>query len=162
MLRYLILGLIFLFTGCASIVSKSDYPVSFTTYPSATMRIYDLKNGNLVYEGKTPTTVTLKASGGFFSPAKYNVEFLFPGGKSRNITLSATLDGWYLGNLLFGGVIGMLIVDPATGAMWKLPTNISVNLKAPISELIFNGKKLKIVLMNDIPKNIINSLDRIY
>lgn len=30
------------------------------------------------------------------------------------------MNGWYIGNLLFGGIIGLLIVDPATGAMWTL------------------------------------------
>lgn len=29
------------------------------------------------------------------------------------------MDGWYLGNLLFGGLIG-LIVDAANGSMYKL------------------------------------------
>lgn len=38
------------------------------------------------------------------------------------------MDGWYMGNLLFGGFIGFLIVDPATGAMWKLDDNVYGNL----------------------------------
>lgn len=29
------------------------------------------------------------------------------------------MDGWYLGNILIGGLIGMLIVDPASGAMYR-------------------------------------------
>src|SRR5436305_14092712 len=32
----------------------------------------------------------------------------------------ATINGWYFGNLAFGGVIGMLVVDPLTGAMYTL------------------------------------------
>jgi hypothetical protein len=38
------------------------------------------------------------------------------------------MDGWYIGNILFGGVIGFLIVDPATGAMWKLGDPVYGNL----------------------------------
>jgi hypothetical protein len=30
--------------------------------------------------------------------------------------------------LLFGGLIGLLIVDPSTGAMYDFPENLSVNL----------------------------------
>ena len=38
------------------------------------------------------------------------------------------MDGWYIGNILFGGLIGMLIVDPATGAMYNLPDRVDINL----------------------------------
>jgi hypothetical protein len=31
------------------------------------------------------------------------------------------MSGWYCGKLLFGGLIGMLAVDPATGAIWNSP-----------------------------------------
>jgi hypothetical protein len=33
-----------------------------------------------------------------------------------------------LGNIVFGGLIGLLIVDPATGAMWKLEETQVINL----------------------------------
>lgn len=39
---------------------------------------------------------------------------------TKEIIVSAKLNGWYFGNIFFGGVIGMLIVDPLTGAMWKI------------------------------------------
>jgi hypothetical protein len=38
------------------------------------------------------------------------------------------MDGWYIGNILFGGLIGILIVDPLTGAMWKLDDVVYGNL----------------------------------
>ncbi len=112
-----------------------------------------LKKGVEVYSGTTPTTVTLKAKAGFFSPAKYNVDFLFSNGIKKNITLTASIDGWYIGNLLFGGVIGMLIVDPATGAMWKLPSAIKMNLSSDLS-IISNGKRLSIAMLNSVPENL--------
>ena len=31
------------------------------------------------------------------------------------------MKGWYWATPIFGGLIGILIVDPATGAMWPLP-----------------------------------------
>jgi hypothetical protein len=36
--------------------------------------------------------------------------------------VGSKVEGWYWGNILFGGLIGMIIVDPATGAMYKLDT----------------------------------------
>lgn len=46
------------------------------------------------------------------------------------------LNGWYFGNLLIGGFLGMLIIDPATGAMWKLDTPpISVSLNKPTASI---------------------------
>ena len=34
--------------------------------------------------------------------------------------------GFAFGNILFGGIIGMVIVAPLTGAMWKLPEMVQV------------------------------------
>ncbi len=147
--------------GCASIVSKSQYPVTFNSSPCAKIKITDLHKGDIIYEGKTPTTITLKAKAGFFSPARYNVDFLFPNGVTRQVTLSATLDGWYIGNILFGGLIGMLIVDPATGAMWKLPPDVKVKLPQKTSKIIFNGKVLEVAMKTNIPKCIDPYLKRI-
>lgn len=33
--------------------------------------------------------------------------------------LTPGINGWYLGNLLFGGLLGWVIIDPITGAMYK-------------------------------------------
>lgn len=38
----------------------------------------------------------------------------------RAVTLTTGPSGWYVGNVVFGGLIGLLIVDPATGAMWGI------------------------------------------
>jgi len=40
--------------------------------------------------------------------------------EKRTIDLECSVNGWYFGNLFIGGLIGMLIVDPATGAMYRL------------------------------------------
>ena len=46
----------------------------------------------------------------------------------RDLSMSARLNAWYWGNILFGGLIGWLIVDPATGAMWKLKDEFTLHL----------------------------------
>ncbi|QDU70068.1 hypothetical protein [Engelhardtia mirabilis] len=117
--------------SCASIVSKSEYAVRIDTEPTgAAIEIVDRK-GERVHRGTAPTTVTLKAKAGFFSSQSYTVNASLPGYEPEVSTLKASLDGWYVGNILFGGLIGWLIVDPATGAMWKLPESHLIPLYAP-------------------------------
>jgi len=65
--------------------------------------------------------VQLKSGAGFFQRAKYTIKFTKPGFATQTIPLEASVNGWYFGNLVFGGWIGMLIVDPATGAMYRIP-----------------------------------------
>jgi len=125
----LVLGLATL-TGCASILSKSTYPVTFDSNPTGATIVIRDKSGNIMFQGTAPTTLTLNASAGFFSPARYDVEATLPGCNPGRASLSAGLDGWYIGNILFGGLVGILIVDPATGAMWQLDSRVTVNLGA--------------------------------
>lgn len=114
--------------GCASILSKSTYPVSVNSNPSGANVVVKNKYGVTVQGGVTPTVFMLNASDGFFSSAKYQLVFTKDGYRETNGMLSGQLDGWYFGNCLFGGVIGMLLVDPATGSMYKLPDYIHVSL----------------------------------
>src|SRR5690606_31669 len=112
-----------LFSSCATIFTKSSYPLSINSSPNnAKVSITD-KKGKEIYLGTTPATVKLKAGAGFFSKAEYQVKFSSPGYEERIVPIIFKLDGWYFGNLLVGGVLGMLIIDPATGAMWKMETN---------------------------------------
>lgn len=115
-------------TGCASIVSDSSYAVNITSTPAnAEFKIVDSK-GVVVYTGRTPSVVNLNSSAGFFKSEKYQVVFSKPGHDDRIVSLRASLDGWYFGNILIGGLIGLLVIDPATGAMWKLPEGIATDL----------------------------------
>lgn len=73
-----------------------------------------------------------------------------PGYADRLIPVNCTLDGWYFGNLLFGGFIGMLIVDPATGAMYKLETQF-INEK--LAESTASAEpQLRILDFNEVPE----------
>lgn len=107
-------------TGCASIVSTSTRRVKLTSYPSgATVQVFD-KEGISVFKGTTPTSVVLETGAGYFSPQRYRAHFTMPGRDQVVMPISSKLNGWYIGNLLFGGLIGFLIVDPLTGAMYRL------------------------------------------
>jgi hypothetical protein len=107
-------------SSCASIVSKSNWPVTIHSNPSGANVTITNKKGIEVYAGKTPATMKLKSGSGFFGKETYTVLLKMDGYDPKELTLSCKLNGWYFGNILFGGVIGLLIVDPATGAMYKL------------------------------------------
>lgn len=116
--------------GCASIVSDSQYPVSISSNPAGSTVVIKDKRGMEVHRGTTPTTLVLPAKGGYFQPAEYSLQFEKEGYSPTTHSLSASMDGWYIGNIIFGGLIGFLIVDPATGAMWKLDSPVSATLAA--------------------------------
>jgi len=158
-----IVSLMFLLfiSGCASIVSKSNYPVAINSIPDgASITITD-NNGQQIYKGKTPTTVTLRSGAGFFSGATYKVTFKKPGYEPQMAVIEKQLDGWYIGNILFGGFIGFLIVDPATGAMWKLPNSVNVTLAEKTSAFIIDGKELKVVFLDDVPVQLRSQMVRV-
>ena len=150
--------------SCASILSKSEYPVLVKSKPEhVNFAIEKITTGEKIFEGETPTTVVLKAGDGYFKKSVYNVIFYKANGeKAKEIRLEPSVDGWYVGNILFGGLIGILIVDPLTGTMWKLPDEVSVDLETLSEEKtssVYIGKKqLRIVSYNDVPENLKDKL----
>ena len=132
-------------SSCASMFSSSQYPVTFSSSPSrANIKVYK-DHGLLVYEGVTPTTVVLDASSGFFSSAQYKIEYKKAGYRKATSVLSASIDGVYFLNILFGGFLGLIIIDPATGAMWKLSSAHATSLgKKGAMLLKHGGKQVKV------------------
>ena len=91
--------------------------------------IEDTRSGTTIMKTRTPFTATLANDSGFFQNASYLVKISKEGYVPREIPLEAGVNGWYFGNIIFGGLLGILIVDPATGAMWKIhQDSIAVNL----------------------------------
>lgn len=115
-----------LLSGCASICSKSKYNVTISTNtPEAKITVRDPSSGMVLFEGQSPLSIRLKASESFFGSADYLCE-VKANGKKRYRSISAELDPWVFGNIIFGGLIG-LVVDGATGAMYKLDNNYYVH-----------------------------------
>jgi hypothetical protein len=135
-------------TGCASIVSDSKYPVTINSNPSGAMVTVRDKRGNDIRRITTPVTLMLPAGAGFFSSSKYYFQFEKDGYYPYTTSLSASMDGWYVGNFLvpFAGFFGIVFVDPATGAMWKLNNNIcgdlSLDPRTAIPEMPVNTKTI--------------------
>ncbi|RNI30170.1 hypothetical protein EFA69_11770 [Rufibacter immobilis] len=146
-------------SGCASIVSKTRYPINLSSAPDgAKFSIVD-RNGHEVASGQTPTTVTLKTGNGFFKKAIYSIKFSKAGHTDKTLTLEADLNGWYFGNLIFGGFIGMLIVDPATGAMYKFnQRDVQALLSQNTAFAPLQSEGLKIVSVEDIPQELRDKL----
>ncbi|MEH6566845.1 MAG: hypothetical protein V7756_16060 [Halopseudomonas sp.] len=115
-------------SGCASIVSDSQYPVVVKSEPPGAEYQIRNRSGSVIHQGTTPSTVTLKAGDGYFRGARYNLQFTKDGYEQQSQTLDSSMDGWYWGNVLIGGAIGLLLVDPVTGAMYKLPPARTANL----------------------------------
>lgn len=147
-------------SGCATIFGHSSYPVSINSNPTgATVSITD-KKGKEIYKGASPALVTLKSSAGFFSKAEYQVKINSTGYAEQIIPVNYKLNGWYFGNILIGGVIGMLIIDPATGAMWKLdtpPINVTLSKSTASTEI----PALKIIDIATINENMKEHLVRV-
>ncbi len=117
-------------TGCATIIKGTRQSVSvFATPADAKVTIYD-GSGSVVTSQAPPVTVSLPRGRGYFSSGEYRVQIEKPGYTPAVITISGSLNGWYIvGNLFIGGLIGWLVVDPLTGAMWDLqPKTVNANL----------------------------------
>lgn len=154
------LAVVFFLNGCASIVGKGMYPVTINSHPDeATILIKD-ENGKQMYKGKTPTTVTLSPGEAYFHPKKYTIVFSKDGYEEQTTEIRADISGWYFGNILFGGLIGLLIVDPLTGKMWKLPTETTITLAEQVSSSNIE-RNLKIVTIDQVPENIRKQLVKI-
>lgn len=141
-------------SGCATIVSKSSYPVTLNSMPSGASFVITGKSGETVFNGRTPSTVTLKSGSGYFRKASYTVKFSSAGYGEREYPIEFKLNGWYFGNIIFGGVIGMLIVDPATGAMWSLPKSFSSIYARLSPSTSMNPPSLNILSIHDLPQTV--------
>ena len=140
-----------LVSGCSSIVSDSKYPVSISSNPSQANFVLQNRAGVDVHSGRTPATVTLNASSGFFKGETYKLILNKDGYDEKPIEIQSTIDGWYFGNILFGGILGLLIIDPATGAMFKLPERADAQLNETI--MATSDASLTIAMLSAIPEN---------
>jgi uncharacterized protein YceK len=120
-------------SGCASIVAGGDRDINIKSTPSnATVSIQDRESKQIVHKGQTPLVVPLSTRGGYFKSKQYDVTISKDGYVNKTINIDSFLSGWYAGNIILWpvAVIGGLIIDPLTGAMWSLtPKNIDAILE---------------------------------
>ena len=110
-----------LLTSCASIIHGKIQTVDFTSQPSGAKITIDGKDS-----GVTPKAIVLLRKGREKGESKekkeYVVKIELEGFYPYEVKIKREVDGWFFGNLLFGGLIG-IIVDASNGAMYKLTPN---------------------------------------
>jgi hypothetical protein len=116
--RFVLAAAVLLSGGCASIVSGRKATVAIDSYPSNAHVVVHDKTGREVASVNTPGVVSLNRNGRWFLPAHYTATIEAPGYQTAEVPIRSTINPWILGNVVVGGVPG-LIVDDATGACWK-------------------------------------------
>lgn len=105
-------------TSCATIISGTKQTVKFASTPSDAQIFIDE-----VEVGKTPFETKLERK------REYNVMIKLEGYKTYETKLTKKFNAWYLGNIIFGGIIG-IVIDPITGAIYNLsPKNINAQME---------------------------------
>jgi hypothetical protein len=150
-------------TSCASIVSGGSQKLNLKSDPtSANVVITNDSSSQKVFTGTTPAIVSLKKGDGFFKGANYTVVVSKEGYKNVEVKITSNMNGWFLGgNLVFGGLIGWLIVDPMTGAMWTLsPKNIDAKMQnTAVGDAFKNKDAITIVMRSDISDADFNAMN---
>lgn len=111
-----------LLQSCATILSGSRQSVTIRSNIDSTHIVITRPNGKQVFSGNTPAAVKLKRGAGYFKKAAYLVTLSANGYRNRQVPVKFGLNGAYFGNVLIGGLIGLIVIDPLTGAMWATKT----------------------------------------
>ncbi|MCG8508852.1 MAG: hypothetical protein MI741_06445, partial [Rhodospirillales bacterium] len=108
-------------TGCASIVSDNESNTYIQTDPEEAR--CELHGQDFKRVVNTPGSVQLPAAA-----APVTIACEAPGFQATTESLDTEMDGWILGNIIFGGVVGV-VVDAATGAGEKFPPRVMIFLE---------------------------------
>ena len=114
----LVLSCSFVNINCATIVNGRNQKVPVVTIPDgATVTMETTQQ-------ISPATLSLDRSHNF-----YVIKVEKEGYKTVEITLKRGNNGWLWGNVLFGGIIG-LVIDFSTSSAYKfIPDKVNVNLE---------------------------------
>ena len=142
-----------LLAGCASIVDGGPKTVQVSSNPPGAKLTVFNKKGKEISVQTTPATISLKRAQGYFSGEDYRLVFEHAGHYPFERHIKSTVNGWYFGNFVFGGLLGLLIVDPATGAMYTLsPKELDCNLISSAVSLTPEELKLAELKANPVPE----------
>ena len=136
--------LVITLSGCATIVSgrNQDLPV-YSTPSGAIATVGSMKQA-------TPATFTLDRRRG-----DYVVKVEMDGYESIEVKLKKGVNGWVFGNIVFGGIIG-LVIDISTGSASKFtPDEVDVNLiEKRLSHKNFKDKDILFVKLVNSSKSL--------
>lgn len=134
--------------GCASIFNGQEQSVVFRSEPAGASITITNRAGEQIHAGTTPVTISLKRGAGYFKPEVYTIRLNKPGFTAKEVVVTGTMSGWYIGNILLGGLIGMLAVDPVTGGMYVFPDSVNTPLEAASSPKASLGNELRVVSLD--------------
>lgn len=150
-----------LFSSCATIISGSSKMFGVDSNPQSAHVEITNRKGVVVFSGQTPVTTRLRTGAGFFTPASYSIKVTMDGYKTQIFAVQAHINGWYFANVVIGGALGMLIIDPATGAMYKF-SNTQAMIDALLSsDATSSAQELKIIDIRDVPADRRSALVRL-
>lgn len=125
-------GALALLTGCATIVGDDRASLPIKSTPSDAQILIIDETGRTAYRGRTPDQVSLsKSNGHYWGGKQFTVAISKRGYLTQRIKVDTRPNTLYLGgNLIFGGIIGWLVVDPISGKMYDLSSEgIDVTLQ---------------------------------
>ena len=115
--------MIMFLTGCASVVNHTTQQIPVTSDPAgAVVRVDcgDVKNDPKLI---TPAVVTVQRKADHCTIALEKAGYA-----PAEVKLAKSMSAWYLGNVVLGGFVGM-IVDASNGSMYnRTPSKVQVNL----------------------------------
>ena len=114
---FVIVGLL---SSCATIMTGTTSQVSFDSNPKGA-QIYAVTKKGKIEIGTTPTVSTI-------SKKTKSIEFRMDKYYKETVYIQTTLNGWYFGNLILGGIPGMA-VDLISGGYINLPDKVEATLK---------------------------------
>lgn len=128
----LILSLLAISSGCATIIHGTTQDIGITTDPSEADLLVD---GSERY--KSPTKVTLKRKD------DHMVEISKDGYHKENVNIKSVMSGVVAGNLLAGGLIGIGVDALSGGASRLVPESVDVRLRPLTSKSSSTGAGTK-------------------
>ncbi len=119
--------------GCATIIEGTSQPVTVAT-PGADGANCTLSSPDGTYYLITPGTVTVEKS-------KHDISVLCKkeGYSDGAATLASNFEGWTLGNIIFGGIIGVG-VDAISGALNDYQGSITIPMQRKVAAAVPLGE----------------------
>lgn len=110
-----------LIVGCATIMQGTTQPMAVSSNPSgATIHV------NGVDRARTPAVIDLTRK------ENHIISLRMDGYRPYEVAVSRSVSGWVVGNIVFGGLIG-LAVDAISGGLYKLsPESVTGDLRGMI------------------------------
>jgi hypothetical protein len=114
--------------SCSTLFNGTTQDLNISADQSSAKITVINDEGAVVYEGGVPAEITLPRANA------YTVKIEAEGYATQTVQINKAIAGWFWGNCLLGGVVGM-IIDGVSGAMWQLdPTEVDAKLAVAMTE----------------------------